>query len=379
MGGDLPRLLRDIVHFAKRVPRDECASGLVAMITGHDPCEGEDATLAELRGRGRTVGALGRPPRLPGRLLEINRRFHAGRWALASGRVGAARRDARALLRLAADSNAATRNAASALALATARSDREIVEHAFRWQATVDRHGAITGRVRGGLHHDGRRAIARLSMRQWRALMPRLPDALEDRLAIEGLVRATVLGEMDEARRFARGIVGSAEDDATGLPSALRPLLRASEEELRFGVTLALLTDDPHDLSITDELDDHWSHSQGSGCRFGSCGDDHPHQTAVSLLPGSVELPISDERRALERKGRRINAIGELVLALAQAHPTDPRTPELLHRFVQRTRRASLHRSADPRTGALSRRAFVLLHQRFPDSPWTARTPYWYS
>lgn len=378
VGADLPRLLRDIVHFAKRVPRDSCASGLVALIAGHDPCAGEDTTLAELRGLGRVIPPVRQPPQLRGRLLEINRRFHAGRWALAQGRTGPARREAQALLRLAQDSNAATQNAASALALATARNEREVLEYSFRWRVTTDRHGAPTGRVRGALHADGRAAVARLSMAQWRRLMGRAPDSLEDQLAIEGLARATFLGDMDEARRFARGIVGSAADDDDGLPSTLRPLLRVSDEALRFGLTLALLEHDPGDLSICDELREHWNHSQGYGCRFGTCGDDHPEQTAVSVFLGAVELPASDERREMERKGRRINAMGELVLALAQAHPADPRTPEMLHRFVERTRRASLHNATDARTGVLSRRAFVLLHQRFPDDPWTAATRYWY-
>lgn len=379
LGGDLPRVLRDIVHFAKRVPRERCASGLVALIAGHDPCRGEDATLARLRGLGRVMPPAPRPPPLRGRLLEINRRFHAGRWALMQGRAAEARREAAALLPLAQSSNAATRNAASALALATARSRGEVTQHAFRWEVTTDPHGAPTGRERGALHADGRAAIARLSMSQWRRLMARMPDRLEDRLALEGLVRATLLGEMGEARRFARAIVGSAPDDAEGMPRALRPLLRAPDEQLRFGVVLALLEHDPRDLSISDELRAHWDHSQGYGCRFGSCGDDHPHQTAVSSLAGAVQLPLSDERRRLAAKGPRINALGEVVLALAQAHPSDPRTPQLLHLFVQRTRRASLHHATDGRTGALSRRAFVILHQRFPDDPWTARTPHWYS
>lgn len=378
IGGDLPRVLRDIVYFAKRVPPDSCVSGLVSLITGNEACRGEDTTLAELRGIGRVIPPIPSPPRLSGRLLEINRRFHAGRHALAEGRMAEARREAQALLAASRDSNAATRNAASALALATARNRAEVLQHVFRWQATTDPQGNTTGRVRGALHADGRAAVARLSMAQWRQLMGRAPDALEDQLAVEGLTRATILGEMDEARRFARGIVGSAADDADGLPQALRPLLRVSDDALRFGVTLALLEHDPGDLSISDELRHQWDHSQGSGCGFGSCGDDHPDQTPVSILDGAAELPISDERRQIERKGRRINAIGDLVLALAQAHPADPRTPEMLHRFVARTRRASLHYATDARTGVLSRRAFVLLHQRFPDDPWTGRTSYWY-
>ena len=87
---------------------------------------------------------------------------------------------------------------------------------------------------------------------------------------------------------------------------------------------------------------------------------------------------IEAARRAMTRHGRRLDAVGDLVLTFATAREGDPRTPELLHRFVRLTRRASIHRSTDERTGVLSRRAYDLLHERHPDSPWTADTPYWY-
>lgn len=378
LGGDLPRVLRDIVHFAKRVPHDECTSDLVALIAAREPCAGEDRRLVALRAPSASepVPAVA----LPGGLLELNRRFRDARRALVAGEEAVARREAAALVRLARGSTRATQNAAATVALAVSRSRDELLRHAFRWRDGEERATDPALRVpsRTALHADGRAALAQLSMADWRRLMVRVPDELKHRLAQEGLIRATILGEMDEARRFARSIVDAAPDD-DALAKDLREALEGARAQLRFALTMILLEHDPVDLSITDELALHYASSQIYGCSFGRCGDDDPSQTPLSLVTGAPpERLTSEERRRLIRHGPRINALGDLVLGLAQSHRGDARTPELLHRFVQRTRRASLHRGTDPRTGILSRRAYVVLHERFGDTPWAERTRYWY-
>ena len=70
----------------------------------------------------------------------------------------------------------------------------------------------------------------------------------------------------------------------------------------------------------------------------------------------------------LHRAGEsRLIPLGRRVLALVRAHPDHERAPELLHHLVALTRRASLHRG-HPQIGPLSQDAFVLLHERYPDS-----------
>ena len=49
-------------------------------------------------------------------------------------------------------------------------------------------------------------------------------------------------------------------------------------------------------------------------------------------------------------------------------------TSEALHRAVQ----ASRYRCTDKDTGRYSEQAFNLLHRKYPQSKWTARTKYWY-
>jgi hypothetical protein len=59
------------------------------------------------------------------------------------------------------------------------------------------------------------------------------------------------------------------------------------------------------------------------------------------------------------------------VLAYAKAHPSDPRSPEALYWLVHVTRYGHSH-------DHLSHQAYDILHQRYPTSPWTAKTKYYF-
>ncbi|HLK24955.1 MAG TPA: hypothetical protein VKT30_09875, partial [Caulobacteraceae bacterium] len=59
------------------------------------------------------------------------------------------------------------------------------------------------------------------------------------------------------------------------------------------------------------------------------------------------------------------------VLAYAKAHLSDPRSPEALYWLVHVTRYGHSH-------DHLSHQAFDILHQRYPTSAWTKKTPYYF-
>ncbi len=65
---------------------------------------------------------------------------------------------------------------------------------------------------------------------------------------------------------------------------------------------------------------------------------------------------------------------GDDALARAAGQPRDPELPWLLSAVVRSTRGGCL----DPDAGTLSRKAFTLLHKRFPGSEWAKKTPYFY-
>jgi hypothetical protein len=64
-------------------------------------------------------------------------------------------------------------------------------------------------------------------------------------------------------------------------------------------------------------------------------------------------------------------SVWDTLLDFARANPRDPRAPETLHWLIH----VSRYGSGNNRSGY---RAFVLLHQRYPSSPWTARNRYYY-
>ncbi len=68
------------------------------------------------------------------------------------------------------------------------------------------------------------------------------------------------------------------------------------------------------------------------------------------------------------------NYIGRVVLERANSHPDDPRIPEALHRVVRATRIGCPIGGY----GDISKAAFQRLHTRYPTSPWTEKTPYWF-
>jgi hypothetical protein len=59
------------------------------------------------------------------------------------------------------------------------------------------------------------------------------------------------------------------------------------------------------------------------------------------------------------------------ALAYVRAHPADPRSPEMLYRLIRVARWRANH-------DHLGRRAFQLLHARYPRSAWAKRSPYYY-
>lgn len=95
---------------------------------------------------------------------------------------------------------------------------------------------------------------------------------------------------------------------------------------------------------------------------------------APEFLTAEQRKSASAEWMALQKIGSAPNYFGEAVLPYAKAHPEDPRVPEALHLVVRATRLGCWSSG----TPEVSRQAFNLLHQHYPDSPWTKQTPYWF-
>jgi hypothetical protein len=190
---------------------------------------------------------------------------------------------------------------------------------------------------------------------------PLLPPYLETQIAQAAWVRAVVLGkDVEAAALFPR----------TGASAGSLPLMVLLQSP---DLLPNLLPGNvaPVDLSKPDRSGaGHWG--------FGKeCSDTDPDQGAVprSYLTAAQ---LADADREIKQLAARApsgaNWLAKQTIEWANAHLDDQRAPEMLHLAVQATRRGC----RDDQTGTYSKQAFDLLHRRYPNSPWTAQTKYWY-
>jgi hypothetical protein len=81
----------------------------------------------------------------------------------------------------------------------------------------------------------------------------------------------------------------------------------------------------------------------------------------------------AQEWKETQATGTSIEALAEPVLEWAKLHPKDARVPEALHHVVRAYRYGCDEPSVD-----YSKLAFKLLHERYPKSEWTRKTPFWF-
>jgi hypothetical protein len=82
------------------------------------------------------------------------------------------------------------------------------------------------------------------------------------------------------------------------------------------------------------------------------------------------------ELTRLHQAGSTEMFLAPIVFDWAKAHSDDPQVPEALYRLVVVTRYGC--RNGDPAIGQISKTAFDLLHKKYPQSSWAAKTPYWF-
>lgn len=80
------------------------------------------------------------------------------------------------------------------------------------------------------------------------------------------------------------------------------------------------------------------------------------------------------EWASLRALGAAPNYIVQQVIQWANTHPNDPRVPEALHLAVRTTR----YGCTDKDSPRWSKAAFDVLHRKYPNNPWTKKTPYWF-
>jgi hypothetical protein len=215
------------------------------------------------------------------------------------------------------------------------------------------------------------------------AQSPILPANLRQNIAIIAWTRAVMLEDAKSAAALVPLLpkdLGVTAQTTSGLP-ALVTILRND------GIQPVL----NHGIARVASFNQFDQYSDNGWCALGRT----PQSSGDNSLPRPVLpqpalfTPTEQQRAAAEYDHLKSlpdsqDLIGQRVLTYAKAHPSDPLVPEALHFTVRATRYGcrtydpNIPWDQRPKFQLLSKAAFQLLHKNFPNSPWTAKTPYYF-
>lgn len=209
-----------------------------------------------------------------------------------------------------------------------------------------------------------------------------LPARLQMQVAQAGFTRSIILGRAAQAKFFMQRAV---ELNPALTKAASEFLSAANAESARFaGVLLFLRTSGPSPLVPT--------------------GVSTPGEFRRSTIPGSIRWGVHEVYLEADGNSRVLVETGFLTplqrkqadlewtqlkdrgscgatfaeteaIAWAIKHPEDGRVPEALYYTVRATFKGCRKESD---VGKISRQAYDLLKQRYPNSEWATKTKYWY-
>ncbi len=321
-------------------------------------------------------------------------RFYSLRLMIESGRLDDARRGLASLLSTTGQPiPPASRNLLLALQLRTARNMDELLAAASRVQVGIsDEEGEYALTDAGSVRLDWDFVTVmndQMPLARWieAVTRPTLPGPLRLDLAQAVWMRAILLGNEQTAVALVP-ILEKLWPEANALITGY--LKAPSGEARRFAGVLAIL----HSRALRPYLQASWSEPTRSSrnwwCELRPAPDrrewaeDERRNGRLVYPAGRVNSPSfleEKEQAAAKAEREKISAtptapnyLAAEVIRWAEANRTDSRVPEALYLVVQATR----YGCRDEDTPKFSRQAFRLLHQRYPKSPWTAKTPYWY-
>ena len=97
-------------------------------------------------------------------------------------------------------------------------------------------------------------------------------------------------------------------------------------------------------------------------------------KTYPIFLTAEQTADAARELKQIQASGNSATFLARRAVEFAKRNPSYSQTPEILHLAVRSTR----YGCTDAETAKFSKEAFTILHKRYPKSPWTAKTPYWF-
>jgi hypothetical protein len=208
----------------------------------------------------------------------------------------------------------------------------------------------------------------------------RLPKELRDEVAMAAWTRSVLLGDAVSAAKLS--------------PLLPEPLRKAAGTSIEFPATLVILRSPGLRPVVEPGFSRLRSYNALDNFRGNWwCEDEYSDgkDTSPNRKPEKVAYLSSDEQAQGQADYDYLvdlpcapAFLGRRVLEYAGAHPDDPDVPEALHLTVRATRYACLswgrktEQNAGKENTAVSKSAFQLLHAKYPKSPWTAKTKYYY-
>jgi hypothetical protein len=210
----------------------------------------------------------------------------------------------------------------------------------------------------------------------------KLPANLRQDVTLAAWVRSVVLDDKASATALAQHLpesIRKVSGTSTGFPAVLAILQNPGlRPYLEPGVSRLA------SYSYRDPFRDNWWCHNWQTQYYTS-----EQQRQKLNEPKPVSFLSADEQKTAEAEYQRLmqlpcapTDLGQRILDYAKSHPSDPNVPEALALTVRATHFGSNEWSPDKDAvawnSAVCKAAFQLLHQRYPQSPWTAQTPYYY-
>ncbi len=219
------------------------------------------------------------------------------------------------------------------------------------------------------------------------ALSEQLPDYLKKFLIAAVWTRAILLGNEQIAREFAPLVSRYAKEFA---PSMANYTNAANPIDREAAGLLAILNNpviqpyvpigygrENSPPETIDSIRGNWwcaaIQADTGNNRFDHYGFVYP-EVYPDFLTTEQTAAAAREQKQIQTSGNSATFLSRRAVEFANRNPTHPNAPEILHLAVRSTR----YGCTDGETGKYSKQAFTILHSRYPKSPWTAKTPYWF-
>ncbi len=226
-----------------------------------------------------------------------------------------------------------------------------------------------------------------LSMLREAALSPQLPEYLKKFLVSAVWTRAFLLGNKQIEQEFTPLMTRYSKEFAPTLSkyaNAADPLDRES------AALLVILNNpviqpyvpigfgrDNSPPEVIDSIRGNWWCAEDEATKDDSSYDHYEYvypKNYPNFLTATQTADAVREHQQIVASGNSATFLARRAVEFANKNPNHPNTPEILHLAVRATR----YGCTDAATLNYSKQAFDILHKKYPKSPWTAKTPYFF-